>query len=204
MAPEQERGERVDQRADVFAIGAMLWELCSLYKVPPHDAHKRHRLFRQARIDEDLIVIIDKALDPDPGRRYPHAGALAADLKAFKSGARISARSYSMLGMLVHWTRRHRALAASLVGALAIAIGVTVLYVHNVSAERDRVDAARTEAEHERWTAAMERDRAQLSEATMMLEKDPTHARELLRSTDDWRQLLLPANDNYSCRSATG
>src|SRR5262249_35873643 len=26
MAPEQERGERVDQRADVFAIGAMLWE----------------------------------------------------------------------------------------------------------------------------------------------------------------------------------
>jgi len=35
MAPEQERGEQVDQRADVFAIGAMLWELCSLQKVPP-------------------------------------------------------------------------------------------------------------------------------------------------------------------------
>ncbi len=28
MAPEQKRGEPVDQRADVFAIGAMLWELC--------------------------------------------------------------------------------------------------------------------------------------------------------------------------------
>src|ERR1051325_8862622 len=37
MAPEQRRGERVDQRADVFAIGAMLWELCAPEKVPPAD-----------------------------------------------------------------------------------------------------------------------------------------------------------------------
>src|SRR5262249_25457447 len=29
MAPEQGRGENVDQRADVFAIGGMLWELCA-------------------------------------------------------------------------------------------------------------------------------------------------------------------------------
>jgi hypothetical protein len=28
MAPEQKRGEPVDQRADAFAIGAMLWERC--------------------------------------------------------------------------------------------------------------------------------------------------------------------------------
>jgi serine/threonine protein kinase len=33
MAPEQERGEHVDQRADVFAIGAMLWELCALQRI---------------------------------------------------------------------------------------------------------------------------------------------------------------------------
>ncbi len=29
MAPEQARGERVDGRADVFAVGVMLWELCA-------------------------------------------------------------------------------------------------------------------------------------------------------------------------------
>jgi hypothetical protein len=39
MAPEQERGERVDHRADVFAIGAMLWELCAHDKVPPIASH---------------------------------------------------------------------------------------------------------------------------------------------------------------------
>ncbi|HEY0988317.1 MAG TPA: serine/threonine-protein kinase [Kofleriaceae bacterium] len=205
MPPEQERGEHVDQRADVFAIGAMLWELCSLYKVPPREAHARHRLLRQAHIDEDLMVIIDKALDPDPGRRYAHAGALAADLKAFKSGARISARRYSMFAMLVHWSRRHRALVASLVGALAVIIAVTVLYVRSVSAERDRADAARAEAEHERRTAALERDRAQLSEASLVLEKDPTHARELLRSTESrnpQRAMLLAKAESRSALRA--
>jgi serine/threonine protein kinase len=60
MAPEQERGEHVDQRADVFAIGAMLWELCSQQKVPPTNARQRHRLLRPSGIDKDLITIIDK------------------------------------------------------------------------------------------------------------------------------------------------
>src|SRR5689334_6245884 len=77
MAPEQKRGEHVDQRADVFAIGAMLWELCSLRKVPPTNLRQRHRLLRKAGIDHDLAVIIDKALAPDPGHRYPDARTLA-------------------------------------------------------------------------------------------------------------------------------
>src|SRR5204863_4964319 len=95
MAPEQERGEPVDQRADVFAIGAMLWELCALDHLPPADSERRRRRLRSGGIDRDLIAIIDKALDAEPARRYANAGALATDLKAFKSGARITARSYS-------------------------------------------------------------------------------------------------------------
>jgi len=46
MAPEQQRGERVDQRADVFAIGAMLWELCAAQRVPPTEPGVRHRWHR--------------------------------------------------------------------------------------------------------------------------------------------------------------
>jgi len=123
MAPEQERGEPVDQRADVFAIGAMIWELCSTYKVPPSDTQQRHRLLRRAGIDDDLVAIIDKALDADPRRRYPDAGALAADLNAFKSGARITARNYSPFAMLAHWVQRHRLLAAA---ALAVIVLLAV------------------------------------------------------------------------------
>jgi WD40 repeat protein len=146
MSPEQERGEPVDQRADVFAIGAMLWELCALEKVPPSDRRRRHRVLRSAGIDDDLIAIIAKASDPDRARRYPHAGALAADLKAFKSGARIAARRYSLYAMLAHWTRRHRAAALAVLAFVAVAIAsVTALAAlyrssrNNARAARDRL-----------------------------------------------------------------
>ncbi|MBC7978723.1 MAG: serine/threonine protein kinase, partial [Myxococcales bacterium] len=120
MAPEQLRGEPADQRADVFAIGTMLCELCSTLRPSLIEPALRHRTLRRAGIDEDLVVIVDKALEPDPRRRYPDAGALAADLKAFTSGARIAARRYSLFAMLAHWLRRHRALALSLAAALVV------------------------------------------------------------------------------------
>ncbi|HEX7843412.1 MAG TPA: hypothetical protein VF469_38330, partial [Kofleriaceae bacterium] len=116
----------------------------------------------------DLVAIIDKAVDPAPARRYPDAGALAADLKAFKAGARIAARRYSLLARLARWTRRHRALAVSVAAAIALGAIGGVLYVRNIAAERDRAD--------------QERDRARLSEASLLLEKDPSRARDLLGS----------------------
>jgi WD40 repeat protein len=173
MAPEQERGEPVDQRADVFAIGAMLWELCSLQKQPPTSASQRRRELRRTGIDEDLIAIINQALDPDPARRYPDAGALAADLKAFKSGVRIAARRYSLPALLAHWTRRHRMVALSAAAVVALAAIGSILYVRNVAVERDRADQALD-------TAQQERDRAKLSQASLLLEKDPASARDVL------------------------
>jgi tetratricopeptide (TPR) repeat protein len=121
MAPEQHRGEHVDQRADVYAIGGMLWELCALEKAPEM-ARQRYRLLRQAGIDKDLATIIVKALDPEPERRYADAGALAADLKAFKSGGLIAARSYSVFARLSRWLRRRRALVVS----TAAVVGATI------------------------------------------------------------------------------
>jgi len=175
LAPEQTRGEHVDQRAAVFAIGAMLWELCSPRKTLPANPAHRHRMLRRSGIDRDLIAIIDKALDPDPAGRYRDAGALAADLKAFKSGARVGARSYSLYATLAHWTRRHRAIALSVTAAIAIAATGIVLYVRNIAAERDRADGALHAARHER-------DRARLSEASQLLENDPNRAKDLLAS----------------------
>jgi eukaryotic-like serine/threonine-protein kinase len=173
MAPEQERGEQVDRRADVFAIGAMLWELCALQKVPPTDARRRHRLLRRSGIDKDLATILDKALDPDPKHRYLDAGALAADLKAFESGARIAARSYSLPAMLAHWMRRHRTLAVSTTLMLMLAIGGSAFYVHSVSAERDRADLALTHVRAAKNDLTLEH-------AELLLRSDPTSAIEAL------------------------
>jgi eukaryotic-like serine/threonine-protein kinase len=180
MAPEQKRGESVDQRADVFAIGAMLAELCFPPNVPAPKPDQRRRMLHRAGIDPDLITIIEKALDPEPKRRYPHAGALAADLKAFKSGARIAARSYSLSAVLAHWIRRHRALTLSVTAVLALVATGIVFYIRGIANERDRVDAARVEAEGQRNSAVRAKDELMLQHARLLLHSDPSAADELL------------------------
>ena len=189
MPPEQARGEQVDQRADVFAIGAMLWELCVLRRVPPVSAHLRRRMLRRGGVDQDLAAIIIKALEPDPARRYPDAGALATDLKAFTSGARIAARHYTLVAMLAHWVRRHRALAVSVVAGLALAIAGVAVFVRNIAVERDRADAALARAE------ASSSERA-LEHSKLLLQTDPTSAVAALddyRGSDDVRRRRLIA-----------
>ncbi|HEX8106930.1 MAG TPA: protein kinase [Kofleriaceae bacterium] len=180
MAPEQRRGEPVDRRADVYAIGLMLWELVVPHRAPPARLPLRHRALRRAGIDEDLATIIEKALDPDPERRYPDAGALAADLKAFKSGARIAARSYSLFAMLAHWTRRHRALALSAVAALAVAITGSLVYVRNIAAERDRADLSNEAARRAQAVAETSFDELTLKHAELLLTTDPSAAIDAL------------------------
>jgi WD40 repeat protein len=209
MAPEQQRGEPVDQRADVFAIGMMLWELCAPRKAPPPRGHLRHRVLRHAGVDEDLATIIEKALDPDPMRRYRDAGALAADLKAFKSGARIGARSYSLLGVLAHWTRRHRALALSVTTGVAVVIAGSAFYVRSIATERDRADAALEAVEatnhklaSERGAVIEQRNMLILAQATAALDSDPTRALESLKTYPldgaDWDQVQVVAADAQS------
>jgi WD40 repeat protein len=180
MAPEQLRGEPVDQRADVFAIGAMLWELCTVEKLSMVEPQLRHRTLRGAGIDEDLVTIITKALDPDPGRRYPDAGGLAADLKAFKSGARIAARSYSLLAMLAHWIRRHRTLALSAAAVVGVAVAGIAVYIRNIAVERDRADTALERVEATRNDLAREHAALTLKHAQLLLATDPSAALDTL------------------------
>ena len=180
MSPEQERGEPVDQRADVFAIGAMLWELCALRRVPPAERGARHQALRRAGIDPDLITIIDKALDVDPARRYPDAGALAADLKAFKSGARIAARRYSPLALLAHWIRRHRAVSLSVAAVAALALAGAVWSFENIAAQRDRADTALARTEAAQRDLSREHAELTLKHAELLVASDPAAALDAL------------------------
>jgi eukaryotic-like serine/threonine-protein kinase len=180
MAPEQRRGEDVDQRADVFAIGAMLWELCVLERVPRAAVDDHHRTLRRAGIDPDLATIIEKALAPEPKRRYPDAGALAADLKAFKSGARITARSYSLPALLAHWIRRHRAFAISTCAALVVVATSAALYVRNIAVERRIAERAQASAERAQASAEAALNELTLKHAQLLLTTDPSAAIDTL------------------------
>ena len=91
MAPEQVRGLPVTAATDIFAAGAVLYELLTYQK--PFTGETLHAvLFKvvtenprpirdiNTSLPEHLQRIVDTALNKDPGGRYPTADAMAADL----------------------------------------------------------------------------------------------------------------------------
>jgi serine/threonine protein kinase len=114
MAPEQAQAKKVITTAvDVYALGAILYEcltgqppfqaatpLDTLLQVIESEPAPPTALNPQA--DPNLSAIALKCLEKDPGRRYPTAEALAADLDHWLNGEAITARQP---GFLDRWVR---------------------------------------------------------------------------------------------------
>ncbi|MBL8621007.1 MAG: serine/threonine protein kinase [Myxococcales bacterium] len=100
MPPEQARGDRVDTRADIYALGAILYQLVA--GTAPYDVSGAHSaasgdpVWAQvvagpprpiaviaADVPLELVAIIERAMARAPADRYPDAPALAAALQAF-------------------------------------------------------------------------------------------------------------------------
>lgn len=98
MAPEVAQGAEADPRADVFSFGVLLRELLVGPRFPAGISNSEAvRLARegfvepvtfQPQLPRDLDGVIARALEIDPGARYPSAAALASDLRpvAFAMG----------------------------------------------------------------------------------------------------------------------
>lgn len=98
MAPEVAQGARGDGRSDVFSLGVVLRELFVGPRFPRDVTNAQAvRLARegfvqpisfQPRLPEALVHLMDRALQCDPGDRYPNASALAFDVRriAFSLG----------------------------------------------------------------------------------------------------------------------
>lgn len=83
------------------------------------------RTRRQLRGDLDTIVM--KALRKEPERRYQSAGQLAEDVERFLAGWPVIAQPDSLTYRTSKFVQRHRALVlVSLLGALALIVGIAV------------------------------------------------------------------------------
>jgi WD40 repeat protein/serine/threonine protein kinase len=136
MSPEQAFGARVvvDHRADVYSLGATLYELLTLR--PVFECDDRLELLRRIAEEEppalrlldpaiprDLETIVRKAMAKDPGERYVTALELADDLGRFLQNRPILARPPGAIDRASKWVRRHRPAAA---GAAIILILVVI------------------------------------------------------------------------------
>jgi serine/threonine protein kinase/tetratricopeptide (TPR) repeat protein len=143
MPPEQLRGEPVDARADIYTIGAVLYEMATgrrafqeeqtsrLIDAILHQAPVAPRAFNP-RISTELETIILKCLDKDPDRRYQSATELLVDLRRLSpSSAYTLPPSPSPV-----WGRVAKLIGYGVAGLLVLAVGLTAM---NAGGFRDRL-----------------------------------------------------------------
>ncbi len=175
MAPEQAdgRSREVGPAADIYALGAILYELLTgrppfrgaglmdtLLQVAHEEPVPPRRL--QPRVPRDLETICLKCLAKAPTRRYASAGALAEDLRRFLAGEPIEARPVGVWEQGWNWVRRHPGIAGLAASAATVLLAVAgVAATRAVLSEQGRraVQEERDEKERQREKAARARDR---------------------------------------------
>ena len=157
MAPEQITGRvEADPRTDVYALGVVLYEC--LARERPFEAPTREALYHaiatgdvspvrmhNRRLPRELEVVLKKALDRDPGRRYPSAQSLEEDLRRVREKRPIRARPPGKVLRLRRWCERHPGVAGGTIGALlllATGLVISLAMLREVQSANDRLRAS--------------------------------------------------------------
>jgi len=186
MSPEQAAGQpgQVDQRTDVYSLGATLYELLTLR--PLFAAENRRALLHQILEEEprpvrsfdraiprELDIMTRKALGKTLGERYVSIREMRDDLQRFLNDLPIRARTPSLLERLAKWSRRHRGIVASGVAALALTVaGLSIATWMTATAyDRERAKAAEAAWQYERAERNFRQARAVVDEFTRITDE---------------------------------
>ncbi|HEY0253831.1 MAG TPA: serine/threonine-protein kinase, partial [Kofleriaceae bacterium] len=215
MAPEQARGEKVDARSDVYALGATLYY--TFTRQPPHArASETEMMVAVASapaqpigevvvgLPRELSTIVDKCLAYDDRARYADAAELAADLQRFVSGQLVASHEYSRRERLARFVRKNKlAVGVATIALLTLAIGGAIA-VRGIVSARDRADqqaALATQRQHDaevsRGKEAERADQLLITQAGVLAAQNPTAAvallKQLTQPAERWQRLWRQA-----------
>jgi eukaryotic-like serine/threonine-protein kinase len=210
MPPEQAAGQPVDERADVYSLGAILYYL--LTGRPPYTGTSPREILQQVRSEEptplarlqprltqELLDLVSRAMARQSAQRYPSARELAEDLRRFQRGQLVAAHRYTLWERVRRFARRHRAALTVAAAALAALMAGVVLDHQRILRERDRAEQKQAAAEKAEREATQRADTLTLIDARSLVAQAPERVFSLLGSLSasftDWGQArTLAAN----------
>ncbi|MHC4873100.1 MAG: protein kinase domain-containing protein, partial [Planctomycetota bacterium] len=156
MAPEQAEGRisEIGERTDVYALGAILYELLSL--TPPVEgktvqmlllnaAENKIKPLKQARdsrpIPKELAAIAMKSLSKEQSDRYKDCDQLQDDIELFMEGRAVSAKEDNVVESIAKFIKRNKAVSISTGIAAVLLLGLGIFSYINIVAERDKANA---------------------------------------------------------------
>ena len=168
-APEQIRGERVGVQTDVYALGAVLYQLLSgrlpfdLANRTPTEAARiiseeepvkpsasRREIPQRGDATSDnsvskahwadLDVLCLTAMHKDAQRRYPSVEALLRDVDHYLRSEPLEARPDSAGYRLRKFVARHRSPVIAAAAAIGIVVGLVVFFTVRLARERDQAN----------------------------------------------------------------
>jgi hypothetical protein len=148
MAPESLMGKSATTGADIWGLGAILYELLSghtPFEGSPEEITRRANNESPAPLTGvplDLAAVCQHCLEKDPIHRYATAGELAADLKHFLAGEPVSVRPRGRRERAFDFCARHPWIAAlaPLLVVASVYGGIATLYAGFTAASRDRAE----------------------------------------------------------------
>jgi len=191
MPPEQASAKPVDERADVYALGAMLYHVLAGRR-PYQDVASKDVLLavvsgppkRLADLAPDcpreLVAIVEKAMARDPRDRYPSAQEMAAELRDYVDGRLVSSYNYSFNDYIRRALRRHRLAVGVGVVSMVLLLGTGVLSYLRIRQEKEAVARKNT-------ALLAEIEENKLGKARYLLDRDPTATLAQLKTMSEPR-----------------
>lgn len=173
-SPEQLSGDPLDVTTDIYSLGLVLYRLLTgtlpfdFSDLGPAEAAERIRSRQPeppgrrvrgragapsfvssvgARDWADLDVLCLKALESEPGRRFPNVEAFLRDLDHFLDGEPLKARPAGTMYRLGKFVRRNRGPVAAAILLAGFGVGLSAFYTYRLAKARDAAVAEAASAQ---------------------------------------------------------